>query len=188
MLKYLPFVSVYSMNYIFQTSLLLNMYVTVKYVEINWLYKHRKKVRSSQASVSVNSSTELGKTQFSQWRSLKISRYSLENTCTGVSLQAIYIVAGHSIIHTQNKKMFFDVFRGCRLGCNFTKKEAPPQIFSCELCEIFKNIFFYRTSPDYCFWRKQFQTKNPDNFTYASEQSVLNVLSWQNALKTQYLA
>ena len=85
-----------------------------------------------------------------------------------VSLQAIYIVAGHSIIPTQSKKMFFDVFRGCRFGCNFTKKEAPPQIFSSELCEIFKNIFFYRTSPDYCFWRKQSQTKNPDNFTYAS--------------------
>ena len=30
------------------------------------------------------------------------------------------------------------------LACNFTKKEALAQMFSCEFCEIFKNTFFYR--------------------------------------------
>ena len=41
------------MNHIFQTSVLLN-YMTIGYIEINWLSKHRKKVRGSQASISLN--------------------------------------------------------------------------------------------------------------------------------------
>ena len=31
------------------------------------------------------------------------------------------------------------------LGCNFIKKEALAQLFSCEFCEISKNIFSFRT-------------------------------------------
>ena len=27
-------------------------------------------------------------------------------------------------------------------ACNFIQKETPTQVFSCELCEIFKNTFF----------------------------------------------
>ena len=30
---------------------------------------------------------------------------------------------------------------------NFIKKETPTQVFSCEFCEIFTNIFFHRTPP-----------------------------------------
>ena len=30
---------------------------------------------------------------------------------------------------------------------NFIKKQAPAQVFSCEFCEISKNIVFYRTPP-----------------------------------------
>ena len=26
-------------------------------------------------------------------------------------------------------------------------KKTPTQVFSCEICEIFKNTFFYRTPP-----------------------------------------
>ena len=33
----------------------------------------------------------------------------------------------------------------CRSACNFIKKEALTQVFSCEFCKISKNIFFYRT-------------------------------------------
>ena len=32
------------------------------------------------------------------------------------------------------------------LACNFIKKETLAQVFSCEFCEISKNIFSYRTS------------------------------------------
>ena len=32
-------------------------------------------------------------------------------------------------------------------ACNFIKKETLAQVFSCEFCEISKNIFFYRTPP-----------------------------------------
>ena len=36
---------------------------------------------------------------------------------------------------------------GVRLpqGFNLIKKETPAKVFSCELCEFFKNGFFYRT-------------------------------------------
>ena len=30
-------------------------------------------------------------------------------------------------------------------ACNFIKKEALTQVFSCEFCKIFKNTYFYRT-------------------------------------------
>ena len=32
-------------------------------------------------------------------------------------------------------------------ACNFIKKETLPKVFSCDFCEIFKNIFSYRTTP-----------------------------------------
>ena len=32
-------------------------------------------------------------------------------------------------------------------ACNFIKKEALVQVFSCEFCEISKNTFSYRTPP-----------------------------------------
>ena len=32
-------------------------------------------------------------------------------------------------------------------ACNFIKIETPVQVFSFELCQIFKNIYFYKTSP-----------------------------------------
>ena len=44
----------------------------------NWLCKHRKKVRSSQACISINSCTELSKTKFSLWVLLSWSKCSLE--------------------------------------------------------------------------------------------------------------
>ena len=52
------------MNHIFQTSVVFN-YVTIQYIEINWLCKHSKKVRSSQARISINSCTELIRQSFS---------------------------------------------------------------------------------------------------------------------------
>ena len=41
----------------------------------------------------------------------------------------------------------FTKFTGKHLcqACNFIKKEILAQVFSCEFCEIFKSIFFYRT-------------------------------------------
>ena len=33
------------------------------------------------------------------------------------------------------------------LECNFIKKETLAQVFSCEFCEISKNIFSHRTPP-----------------------------------------
>ena len=53
-------------------------FVTIQYTEINLLCKHRKKVRSSQACISINSCTELSKTKFSLWVLLSQSKCSLE--------------------------------------------------------------------------------------------------------------
>ena len=39
--------------------------MTIEYIEISWLCKHRKKIRSSQSSISINSCAEMGKTQVS---------------------------------------------------------------------------------------------------------------------------
>ena len=38
--------------------------------------------------------------------------------------------------------------KGCRPQvCHFIEKETLTQAFSCELCEVFKSVFFYRTPP-----------------------------------------
>ena len=73
----------------------------------------------------------------------KISQDSQENTCVGVSF----------LIKLQ--------------ACNFVKKETLTQMSSCQFCEIFKNTFFYRTSP---------VTASEDgNLPPRTEFSVLNV-------------
>ena len=41
------------------------------------------------------------------------------------------------------QSLFFNKVAG--LACNFIKKETLAQVFSCEFCEISKNIFSYRT-------------------------------------------
>ena len=48
-------------------------------------------------------------------------------------------------------------------ACNFIKKETLAQVFSCEFCEISKNIFFLRTplvaaSYDTCVLNKNFNS------------------------------
>ena len=45
------------------------------------------------------------------------------------------------------KKMFLNNLQNSQeihrlQACNFTRKETPTQVFSCEFCEIFRNIFF----------------------------------------------
>ena len=42
--------------------------------------------------------------------------------------------------NSQCQSFFFNKATG--LACNFTKKEALAQVFSCEFCKIFKNTFF----------------------------------------------
>ena len=55
---------------------------------------------------------------------LEISQNSQENTCARASF----------LIKLQ-------------AACNFVKKEALAQVFSCEFCKISKHAFFYRTPP-----------------------------------------
>ena len=48
--------------------------------------------------------------------------------------------------------LFLSKVAGLRAkACNFIEKETPTQMFSCEICEIFENTFFYRTTPGDCF-------------------------------------
>ena len=67
---------------------------------------------------------------------LKFSWNALKNNCVGVSF----------LMKLQASSL------------NFITKEASTQVFSCELCKIFNNVLFYRTSPvsalvwfDFCF-------------------------------------
>ena len=46
------------------------------------------------------------------------------------------------------QSLFFNKVAGLRpKACNFIKRETLAQVLSCELWEICKNIFFYRTPP-----------------------------------------
>ena len=45
------------------------------------------------------------------------------------------------------KKLFLKIFRNIRReaglqACNFIKNTLPTHVFSCEYCEIFKNVYF----------------------------------------------
>ena len=39
-------------------------------------------------------------------------------------------------------------------ACNFIKKETLAQVFSCDFCKIFKNIFYYKITPVVALFRK----------------------------------
>ena len=48
----------------------------------------------------------------------------------------------------QSQSFFFNKVAGLRpQACNFIKKEALTQVFSCEFCEISKNIICNRAPP-----------------------------------------
>ena len=88
---------------------------------------------------------------------------------------------------------------------NFIKKEALAQVFSCEFCEIFKNTFFNRTTPEYWYgcsneekaWVKytyQGNTKVTDlyiimpfNFTYLPHLPKLFSSNFSSKLKKDLL-
>ena len=42
------------------------------------------------------------------------------------------------------QSLFFNKVAG--LGCNFIEKETLAQMLSCEVCVLFKNTYFYRTT------------------------------------------
>ena len=68
------------------------------------------------------------------------------------------------------------------VACNFIKKETLAQVFSCEFCEIFKNIFLtehlwtttslFSTSPKTSFLQKQV-LENTINKNHTSKYSSI---------------
>ena len=74
---------------------------------------------------SNNNQKKLSEVLYIKKTFLKILQNSQENSCTRVSF----------LIKLQAEV------------CNFIKKETLAQMPSCEFCCIFKNTFFYRTSP-----------------------------------------
>ena len=53
------------------------------------------------------------------------------------------------ILYLESKQILLEIKRGLEKvviakACNFITKETLPQVFSCEFCEISKNIFFHR--------------------------------------------
>ena len=65
-------------------------------------------------------------------------------------------LSAEAVTRSYLKKVFLEISQNslestCALACNFIKKETLTQVFSCELCEISKNTFPYRTPPGDCF-------------------------------------
>ena len=75
-----------------------------------------------------------------------------------VSVEITLLLKIHTIIYS--------IQLDCVKACNFIKKESLAQVFSCEFCEISKNIFFYRTP-----------------LVAASEQKVMNLINKNNKKK-----
>ena len=80
---------------------------------------------------------------------LEISQNAQENTCVRVSfsikLQAWCEIC--SKLNNKDTRTTPNFEHNSHQACNFIKKETLAQVFSCEFCEIFKNMFFYRTPP-----------------------------------------
>ena len=78
---------------------------------------------------------------------LKVSQNSQENTSVGV---------------------FFKKEAG-----NFIKKETLTQMFSCEFCETFKNIYFYKTHlvAASCYIRSVAHLHDHDHYTLSKRQN-----------------
>ena len=49
--------------------------------------------------------------------------------------------------NTRARVSFLIELQASASACNFIKKETLVQVFSCEICEIFKKTFFYRAPP-----------------------------------------
>ena len=49
----------------------------------------------------------------------------------------------HIYIYIYNLNFFVNIILPNK-SCNFIEKETQAQVFSCEFCEISKNVFFYR--------------------------------------------
>ena len=55
----------------------------------------------------------------------------------------MYIRFGKSYRNSHRKRFIKKMFRKKKpQACNFIKKETPVQVFSCEFCEILKNVLF----------------------------------------------
>ena len=76
--------------------------------------------------------------------------------------------------------MFLEISQNLHL-CQtlfFLKKETLALVFYCEICEIFKNIFFYRTPLDDWFWSMAIE--------YGWHPSAFTQLAFLIHLKTLY--
>ena len=93
-----------------------------------------------------------------KWVFLNNSQNIQENTCVEVSYinfrgscsqMSFKIVVLKNFANFTRKHLYWSLFLNKVAGlqnCNFIKKTST-QVFSSEVCEIFKTTFFYRTSP-----------------------------------------
>ena len=69
-------------------------------------------------------------------------------------------------------------------------KKTLAQVFSCEICEIFKNTFFYRTPPGDCFWLELVDTGRKPNVHKTLKRRLgrlLNVLCRLNLYPASFV-
>ena len=91
---------------------------------------------------------------FHKWLALKAFVINEVSNITKIAsffvfLYEIYFLLSHFYFKCKQERTFYyKRFRRSRpQACNFIKKETLALVFSCELCEISKNTFSYRTPP-----------------------------------------
>ena len=66
---------------------------------------------------------------------------------TKVSVKKVFLKISQNLQESTFARAFLHKNAGLPQTCNFFKKEALAQVFSCEFCKVFRNTFFYRTTP-----------------------------------------
>ena len=114
---------------------------------------HRSYSISKKANMELNALTKVQKYMTPEQKTLTSSFTEFQSNCCSL----IWIFCSKKALRRLNNKHesslhlihqeYVSNIRSSRpdVFCDFFKKETLAQVFSCEFCEISKNIFFYRT-------------------------------------------
>ena len=123
-------------------------YVTIKCIEINWLCKHRQKVRGSQVSISIIYCTELSKTQFSLWVSLNNYILNAENLALTSHFYGEQLVFKRKSCYLTELMKVNTIHQTVNTGMHSVFKRLS--FFVAKVDKIFKIFFQLKTWA--CFW------------------------------------
>ena len=70
--------------------------------------------------------------------------------------------------------MFFKI--GVLKNLQFYQKETPTQVFSCEICDIFKETFFHGTSSAFLKQKSKNEKKNSHKYIHRKTPVIVSFL------------